>query len=100
MDIKLYRVLVPTAKGDGHFSTRHHREWDRRVAKISGGVSILTPISGKWKSPSGELIQERIIPVDIACTKEQLLAILKMTKAFYNQQAVMAYCISNEVILL
>ena len=46
--MKLYEILVPTKYGDNEkpIRTKHHKEWDKYVRKISGGLTILTPGKG------------------------------------------------------
>jgi aminoglycoside phosphotransferase family enzyme len=57
----------------------------------------MPPARGQWVSSDNELFMERMIPVRIACAKEQIDRIADMTAAFYEQKAVMFYRISNEV---
>jgi hypothetical protein len=58
----------------------------------------MPPAKGQWES-SNILLEERMIPVRIACTREQIEAIADMTAEYYMQDAVMYYLISNEVII-
>lgn len=45
--------MVPCNFNDGTpVRTRHHREWDRQVRKISGGLTILPPSKGQWQNES------------------------------------------------
>jgi hypothetical protein len=74
--------------------TRHHKEWDRRVRKISGGLTILRPVKGQWIN-DGELYEDRVIPVRILCTDEQIALIANITIEHYEQEAVMYYQISE-----
>ena len=96
----MWEILVPTVRNNGRpFRTRHHREWDGRVRRISGGLTILTPAKGQWVSPDGILYAERMIPVRIVATREQISKIIKITIQHYDQHAVLAYKVSDEVIL-
>lgn len=96
----LWEILVPTVSNDGvPFRTRRHREWDSRVRRISGGLTVMPPAKGQWVAPDGELFKERMIPVRIVATREQIEKIIDMTMEFYSQLAVLAYKISDEVIL-
>ena len=103
MEIKvkeLWEVLVPRVFNNGtEVPILHHREWDEKVRKIAGGLTILRSAKGIWESPSGEIFQEAMIPVRVACTEAQLVLILDTTIAHYDQKAVMAYCISDRVII-
>lgn len=98
--MKLYEILVPTNRNDGRpISARFHRIWDKKVMEISGGVTILSPAKGKWSSPDDELFDERMIPVRIACDENDIEKIIDFTMDYYEQLAVMAYVISDEVII-
>lgn len=97
----MWEILVPTVHSDGRpIKTRYHKVWDNQVVQITGGLTILPPTSkGKWVCPQGKLSEERMIPVRVVCTKEQINMIITMTLAYYDQTAVLAYKISDEVIL-
>lgn len=102
MTTALWEILVPTEKrlAPGKFyTTRYHRVWDAKVREITGGLTILTPAKGQWVSPTGELFVERMIPVRIAATREQIDVIIELTLEYYDQLAVLCYKISDEVIL-
>ncbi len=95
--MKLYEILVPCVRNDGRpVRTRCHREWDKRVRRITGGLTIMAPGRGQWVF-GGTLFSERMIPVRLHCTPAQMEAIADLTAAFYEQLAVMFYVISNEV---
>jgi hypothetical protein len=86
----LYEVLVPTKHFDGRpIKTRFHRVWDKNVRNISSGLTILNPVKGQWVKNDNDVMAERMIPVRISCTKEQLDQILELTKKYYSQQVVM-----------
>jgi len=95
----LWEILVPTVRNEGKpYRTRYHRVWDAKVREISGGLTILRPAKGQWISPESKtLYSERMIPVRIACTREQMEEIALMTKKYYEQEAVMYFAVSNEV---
>jgi hypothetical protein len=109
----LYEILVPTIYGDTlkPIRTRHHKEWDKYVMKITGGMTILTPGHGKWLHEGVEY-PEKVIPVRVMVeesTYERWLAgerqfdhsqidtIIQFTLSHYRQKAVMYYLISNQV---
>ena len=97
----LWEILVPTVRrSDGKpYRTRYHRVWDAKVREISGGLTVLAPAKGQWHAPDGELFVERMIPVRIIATREQMDQIVDMTLKYYDQLAVLAYKVSDEVIL-
>jgi len=93
--MKLYEILVPCNWNDGMpIRTRHHREWDKRVHKIAGGLTILTPGKGQWVHQS-DLYVDRMIPVRIHCTDKQMEEIAQITITHYEQEAVMYYPIAD-----
>lgn len=105
--LELWEILVPTeyrleVQKDGtpkYYRKRFHQVWDKKVRDITGGLTILAPSKGQWVSPQGDLFVERMIPVRIACTRDQIDTIIDMTIKYYDQLAVMAIKISEEVII-
>lgn len=98
--MELWEILVPTQLNCGKpIRTRFHKAWDRKVYAITGGLTILAPTKGKWVSPTGTLFAERMIPVRIACTRDQIDKIIDMSIKYYDQEAIMAYKISEDVII-
>ncbi len=98
----LWEILVPTQFNDGTpIRTRRHREWDRQMRAISGGLTILKPARGQWVNPEGKLFHERMIPVRILSTEREMRTlVMPRTARFYRQEAVMAYEVSNKVLIL
>lgn len=97
---ELWEIFVPTIFNNGTpIRTKYHKAWDKKVYDVTGGLTILMPTKGKWVSPNGDLFHERMIPVRIACNHEQIMQIVKMTCEYYDQLAIMAYKISDEVII-
>lgn len=98
--MSIWEILVPTRTREGApIRTRQHHEWDTRVRRITGGLTVMPPVHGQWVSSDDKLFRERMIPVRIACTKEQIETIADMTAEFYNQLAVMYYRLSNDVVI-
>ncbi len=96
---ELWEILVPTmSRTDKPFRTRHHKAWDAKVERISGGLTVLTPGKGTWVH-DGATHRERMIPVRIMCTREQIERIIDLTLEHYDQIAVLAYRVSDEIIL-
>lgn len=93
----LWEILVPTILDGKPIRTRFHRVWDQHVREISGGLTILTPAKGQWISPCGELFVERMIPVRLVCSQEQIETIADFTAKYYRQQAIMFYRVSDYV---
>jgi hypothetical protein len=87
--------------GDRFVKTRHHKVFDRYVRKITGGLTIFAPGKGQWVNPANdELVEERIIPVNIACTEVELRKIVKFTIKHYDQDALMFYKVSDDVFII
>lgn len=98
MKQKLWQILVPCNWNDGRpVRTRHHRVWDERVRKITGGLTILPPGKGQWVDKTdGQLYIDRVIPVNIIATEDQMEQIAKITMQHYDQLAVMFFKLSDE----
>lgn len=98
--MEMWEILVPTIRrvGGKPYKTRYHRVWDARVRAIANGLTILTPAKGQWVSKEGELFVERMIPVRIVCTTEQINEIADFSLVYYDQLAILCYKVSSEVI--
>ena len=100
MNKQLWEILVPASNNkDMKFTYEHHKEWDSFVKAISGGVTIMKTAKGEWINPKGVLFVDRMIPCRIVCSEEQIKVIIDFTIKHYNQEAVLAYKISDNVIL-
>ncbi len=98
--MQLWEILVPTIRNSGKpFTTRHHREWDKRVRKVANGLTIYTPAKGNWLDAEGKLFSERMIPVRIACNEATIKKIMDIAAQHYEQLAVMAYQVSANVLI-
>lgn len=97
---KLWTILVPTARPNGRpFRLRYHRLWDSKVSSITGGLTILQPVKGQWVAGDGRLFAERMIPVSIACSDEQICEIADFTAKHYFQEAIIYWLVSDRVII-
>ena len=96
---KLFEILIPCQTNEGKpIRTRKHKEWNRRARRITGGgLTVLPSAKGQWVSPSGEMFDERMLPVRIIATYSQMESIDAMTAKFYEQEAILFYQISNDV---
>ena len=98
---QMWEILVPTVSNEGaKIRTEAHQIWDKKVKEVAGGLTILTPAKGVWIAPDASEYSERMIPVRIMCSREQILRIAKMTKDYYQQLAVLVYRISEECIVV
>lgn len=96
----MWEILVPTKRNDGRpIRTRFHRVWDGKVESISGGLSVMHPLKGTWRSPDGVIYKERMIPVRIIATEQEIDKIIDMTIIYYEQEAVLAYRVADMVLL-
>lgn len=96
---RLWQVLVPCNFNNGKpVRTRHHREWDKRVRKITGGLTILTPGKGQWVDPvDNRLYLDRIIPVQVIATDQEIAQIAAITCQHYRQLACFYFLVSDQV---
>lgn len=95
--MNLWEILVPTQFEDTRkpVSKRHHKEWDKYVRKLAGGLTILRPAKGQWVY-QGKVYEDRVIPVRVACDERIMEKVALFTKNHYRQIQVMYYKISNE----
>jgi hypothetical protein len=98
---KLWEILVPTIRrtDEKPYRLRFHRVWDAKVQKISGGLTIMRAVKGRWLSKQEELFEERMIPVRFIATEQQASDIIDMTMIYYDQLAIMCYTVSEHVIV-
>ena len=101
-DPYLWEILVPCIWNNlKPVRTRHHREWDKYVRRITGGLTIYKPAVGQWiDDATNDLYAERVIPVRIYCTKDQIIEIANFTLRHYKQLAVMTYVVSENVMII
>jgi len=97
---RLWEILVPKSSNSGQeYPLSYHQEWDAHVRGIAGGLTIFKKSRGQWISPEGQLFDEEMIPVRIFCSRHNLDRILALTLEHYDQKAVMAYEVSERVII-
>jgi len=96
----LWEILVPVdySDGSGFIPIEYHKQWDAYIRRISNGMTILRSAIGEW-GDGDNIIRERMIPVRLLATREELDKILEVTKEFYKQKVVMAYKLSSDVIM-
>ena len=99
----MWEILVPTERRlepGKYYTTRYHRVWDSKVREITHGLTIMSPVRGQWVNPStGQLFKERMIPVRVIATREEIEKVVDFTLAYYDQLAVLCFKISDEVII-
>lgn len=96
---ELWEILVPCNWNDGKpIRTRHHRVWDERVRRITGGLTVLKPGKGQWEH-EGELFHDRVIPVRLMATRGQMEQVADITIQHYEQLAVMYYQVSSACVI-
>ena len=94
----LWEVLVPRCANDGtEYTVEYHHIWDTKVRHIAGGITILRTAKGQWINPDGVSFIEEMIPVRIHCSEAELEEIIDLTLEYYDQEAVFAYKVSEEV---
>jgi hypothetical protein len=96
----MWEILVPTKSNEGKpYRTRYHRVWDAKVRALSGGLTIMPVVKGQWLDGAVLYHNERMIPVRIIATREEIEKIIDMTIVYYEQEAVLAYKVADEVVL-
>ena len=96
---EMWEILVPASNKLQEFTYEHHKRWDEFVISISGGVTIMKTVKGEWISPNNVRFKDRMIPVRIKCNGDDIDKIIDFTIKHYEQEAVLAYKISEDVIL-
>jgi hypothetical protein len=96
---EMWEILVPASNKIQEFTYEHHKAWDEFVIGISGGITIMKTVKGEWVSPNNVRFKDRMIPVRIKCSGDDIDKIIDFTIKHYEQEAVLAYKISEEVIL-
>ena len=100
MKTEMWEILVPASSNKSQeFTYEHHKAWDDFIKSVAHGVTIMKTAKGQWVSPTGQLYIDRMIPCRILCNKKQIHQIINFTIKHYNQEAVLAYRISDNVIL-
>lgn len=98
---ELWEILVPCQYNTGKpVRTKHHKEWDKVVRSITGGLTVMSPVKGQWICSQGNLFSERMIPVRVACSEEKIKKIIDFSLTHYRQLAIMAYRISDKVLIV
>jgi hypothetical protein len=97
--LKLWEILIPTHSNEGiEYTLEHHRKWDKKAKEVSGGITFLGSAKGSWECPQGKVFEEKMIPVRIRCTTDEIKRISEYTLEHYRQQTVWAYEISSNII--
>lgn len=103
-DKALWQIMVPCNFNDGKpVRTRHHKEWDRQIQNILSqkGMTIHTPGKGKWTNPKdGTTYVDRVIPVTLIASKDEMEKIAGITLKHYKQLAVLYFKISSETYIV
>lgn len=97
----LWEILVPYKIGRRTVQVPYHQIWDKKVVDITGGLTLQKVSKGMWVSPTTDKTHsELMIPVRIACSKEQILEIMEFTITHYRQEAVFCTKISEETLIM
>lgn len=96
----MWEIFVPASSDDNEFTYDHHKQFDEYVKQKAGGITILRGAKGEWISPEGKLFKDRIIPCRICCSQCDILGIMKFALKHYRQKAIMAYKISDQVLMI
>ena len=96
----MWEILVPVKDNSGNkFPLSYHNEWDNFVENLTGGLTVMRPAKGRWISPIGTKVHEKMIPCRIRCSEEDINKIVDFTIKHYNQEAVAYYLVSPRFII-
>ena len=70
------------------------------VRNIAGGLTIFKISKGQWVGNDSKIFIDKMIPVRIYCTEYQIDKIIEFTMIHYDQEAILAYRISDKVKLV
>ncbi len=99
----LWEILVPV------WSKGVMEDWKEKVISISKGLTVCKKVKGYWLDPdfvedriyypkaNQAVIKESMLPVRVACNREQMTQIATYTKEFFKQESLMYYRLSDEV---
>jgi len=93
--MKLFEILIPAER-----KLEHHLDWDAKVTSITGGLSIMPIIRGHWQSDLECIVREKMVPVRLIASDEQMLQIAQLTGEHYQQKSIMYYVISQEAFVV
>lgn len=96
---EMWEILVPASSKDKEFTYDHHKLWDEYVIDISGGITVMRTVKGEWVSQNNVRFKDRMIPVRVKCNEKDMKKIIDFTIRHYDQEAVLAYRLSDAVIL-
>jgi len=101
MKKRVYEILVPTKFGDTNkrIPTKLHKEWDKLILPISGGLTILRTGKGQWVH-QGTCYKEHVIPVRIICSPKDMRTIMEITLRHFKQKAVACFQVSEKFQIL
>jgi hypothetical protein len=92
----LFNGMPMDNPGSTEYPLEHHKKWDEYVRDIAGGLTIFRSVKGQWITAT-KIYKEKMIPVRIACTEEQIEKIANFTIKHYRQQTVMIVKVSDDV---
>jgi len=97
----LWEIMIPK-NIDKHtiFHVSSHRQWNKYVEELTGGMVFFSNLDRRWiSSTKTSPYFDNKIPVRIFCSKEQMDKIIDFTMQHYDQKHVIAYELSNNIIL-
>lgn len=94
---KLYEIQIPVAPNlpevficdkNGNFNQEYHDRFLAKVLTVANGYTALPIVEGAWINGSGKTFIEKMIPVRIFCTDENITEIASFAKRHYDQEAI------------
>jgi len=101
--MKLYQILIPNLDNKGlTFPSDIRRDFLLKVSGIVGGATMLNAtqqVYGVWRGHDGSLFTDSSAPMLVAVeTKHQLQQIMSLARTTFEQDSIMAWLVSEEVI--
>lgn len=94
--MKLYQINIPVSPNgfdfradfEGKFGYSCNLEFETFVIGKAGGMTKFPEVQGVWINEHGQMIAEKMIPYQIACTAEQIAEIAHFAKVHYEQEVI------------
>ena len=93
----LFEIFVPAKFNDGKkIPIEHHEAFDKKVCDIVGGLTLQPAIFGKYQNAE-KTFSDKIIPVRIACTHANIMAVAIIAAEHYDQESIYYWKVSDFV---
>ena len=95
--MEMWEILIPKYSNDGEqYTAAHCNEWKENILLITKGLTELNPVKGYWINKKTKYIED-MIPIRVLCDETNIEKIIEETITHFDQEAVLAYVISNNI---